>query len=54
MNRWTIHAVPPTVLLITMLLSPGSSFGQSPDRSEQTYSSSIVAIAKRAAARFQP
>jgi len=37
-----------------MLLSPGSSFGQSPDRSEQTYSSSIVAIAKRAARDFSP
>ena len=54
MNRRTIHAAPLTVLLTTILLSPGSSLGQSPDSSEQTYSSSIVAIAKRAARDFSP
>src|SRR5580765_7050296 len=54
MNRWTIRAAPFTVLLTAMLLSPRASFGQSPESSDQTYSSSIVAIAKRAARDFSP
>lgn len=54
MNRWTIRAVPFTVLLTAMQLSPRASFGQSPESSDQTYSSSIVAIAKRAARDFSP
>jgi len=54
MNRWTIHAVPLTVLLTAIPLSPGTSFGQAPESSDQTYSSSIVAVARHAARDFSP
>jgi hypothetical protein len=54
MNFWTIHAVQFAVLLAITLFSPRASFGQSPESSDQAYSSSIVAIAKRAAGDFSP
>ena len=54
MNRRTFRAFRFTVLLTTILLLSRTSFGQSFQSSDQTYSSSIVAVARHAARDFSP